>query len=325
MCSLEACVRKHQRYKIVRMYISASEVRFIKLGKGGVWEKECIEDPVPSMRFGFDNPHHADCLRGNWSILEQYWRRHKSAAETTKIVNQIKDFYTLGPDALWITFYKRKLYWCFADPTVVELAPGGSRVRNVIHGWSCTNTAEETLFTDSLSGRLTKVQGFRGTICKVREQKYLLERLNGLAPKDVQSAASDLEALKLSTAPLIQRLHWKDFELLVDLILSRAGWQRLSALGKTEKSIDLECLLPVTGKRAFVQVKSSATLEELQFSVAEYRGMDQYEQMLFVVHTADPGLRDCAKAEEITFFGLDEIASLVVDSGLTQWLIQKAM
>src|SRR6516225_11674732 len=101
------------------MQIRASQVRFIKLGKGGEWEKECIEGPAPCIRFGFDNPYHSDCVRRNWAVLEQYWLQHKSRAETTKIVNQIKDFYTLGCDALWITFYKRKLYWCYADSSVI--------------------------------------------------------------------------------------------------------------------------------------------------------------------------------------------------------------
>jgi hypothetical protein len=141
---------------------------------------------------------------------------------------------------------------------------------------------------------------------------------------DVQAAATNLESLKASVAPLIQRLHWKDFELLVDLILTRAGWQRLSPLGKTEKSIDLEMLLPVSGRRAFVQVKSSAALQELKDYTTQYRAMEQYDEMLFIVHTTDPSLREYAKAEEVTFLGLEEITSLAVDSGLTQWLIQKA-
>lgn len=84
-------------------------------------------------------------------------------------------------------------------------------------------------------------------------------------------------------------------------------------------------LLPVTGRRAFVQVKSSSTLQELKDYTAQYRAMDQYEEMLFVVHTADPSLRVHAKEEEVTFLDLEEVASLAVDSGLTQWLIQKAM
>ena len=306
------------------MTVNPSQIRFIKLGKGGMWEKDCIEGSSPSVRFGFDNPHHEDCLRGDWEKLEQYWRQHKRPAEVTKIVSQTKDFYMLGADALWITFYNRKLYWCFADTTVNELEPHGSRLRMAIDKWRCTDTTGSTLFVDSLSGRLTKIQGFRGTICNVHEREYLLARLNGASQKDVQDAAANLESLKVSIAPLIQRLHWKDFELLVDLILTRAGWQRLSPLGKTEKSIDLEMHLPVTGRRAFVQVKSSATLQELKDYTVKYRAMDQYEEMLFVVHTADPSLREHAKEEEVTFLGLEEVASLAVDSGLTQWLIQKA-
>lgn len=306
------------------MIINPSEVRFIKLGQGGMWEKGCIEGTTPSVRFGFDNPHHEDCLRGNWNVLEQYWRDLKRPAEATKIVNQTKDFYTLGANALWITFYKRKLYWCFADTQVIEVEPHGSRLRKAIGGWHCDDGAGNPLYVDSLSGRLTQVQGFRGTICNVREREYLLARLNGAALKDVQEAATKLELLKSSVEPIIQRLHWKDFELLVDLILTRAGWQRLSPLGKTEKSIDLEMLLPVTGRRAFVQVKSSSSLQELKNYTEQYKAMDQYEEMLFIVHTADPSLREYAKEQEITFMGLAEVASLAVDSGLTQWLIQKA-
>lgn len=306
------------------MTINPSEVRFIKLGRGGTWERGCIEGATPSLRFGFDNPHHEDCLRGEWNTLEQYWRALKRPAEATKIVSQTKDFYTLGADALWITFYNRKLYWCFADAAVTEVEPGGSRLRKAIGGWRCDDAAGNPLYVDSLSGRLTKVQGFRGTICNVRERDYLLARLNGAVLMDVQDAASKLESLKESVAPIIQRLHWKDFELLVDLILTRAGWQRLSPLGKTEKSIDLEMLLPVTGRRAFVQVKSSSTLQELKDYTEQYNAMDQYEEMLYVVHTADSSLREYAKQQEVTFLGLEEVASLAVDSGLTQWLIEKA-
>lgn len=177
---------------------------------------------------------------------------------------------------------------------------------------------------ESLSGRLTKVQGFRGTICNVHERDYLVARLNGESLQDVQDAAMSLESLRASIAPLIQRLHWKDFELLVDLVLTRAGWQRLSPLGKTQKSIDLEMLLPVDGRRAFVQVKSAATLQDLKDSADQYHAMDQYEEMLFVVHTADPSLREHAKEAEVTFIGVEELASLTVNSGLTQWLIQRA-
>jgi hypothetical protein len=306
------------------MRITPSEVRFIKLGKGGTWEAKCIDGPDPTVRFGFDSPHHQACLNGDWATVEAYWKE-RDPKEATKIVNQTKAFYTLGEDALWITFYKRKLYWCFAAQQVEEIEPHGSRIRKVPNGWSCNDIAGHVLFTDSLSGRLTRVQGFRGTICKVREQDYLLKRINGEALEDVHKASVALESLKCAVRPLIQRLNWKDFELLIDLIFSRAGWQRLSAPGKTEKYIDLELVLPVTGRRAFVQVKSAAGLQELKDYIARFREMEQFDEMFFVVHTAQAELRDHAKSEErVTLLGLDEISSLVVDSGLCLWLMQKA-
>jgi len=32
----------------------------------------------------------------------------------------------------------------------------------------------------NLSGRLTKVRGFRGTICDIKEKEYLLNKINNL-------------------------------------------------------------------------------------------------------------------------------------------------
>ena len=40
--------------------------------------------------------------------------------------------------------------------------------------------------------------------------------------------------LKEKVENLIQGLWWNDFELLVDLIFAKSGWQRVSVLGKTE-------------------------------------------------------------------------------------------
>jgi hypothetical protein len=305
------------------MSVAPSAFRFIKLGTGGGWKPDCIEGPSPTIRLGFDNPYHDACLKGAWRTLEDFWSQSKRKAEATKTVNQTRDFYTLGADALWITFYNRKLYWCFAHPEVTELEPGGSRIRNVIGKWRCTSLSGKPLLVDNLSGKLTKMQGFRGTICDVHEHDYLLAKLNDAALPDVKQAEISLKALKTSISPLIQRLHWKDFELLVDLVFTRAGWQRLSQLGKTEKSIDLEVFMPVTAHRAFVQVKSSSTLDELKSYVSDFRSMKQYQEMFYVVHTSGEALHEYARAEGITFIGLDDVASLTIDSGLAQWLIQR--
>lgn len=304
------------------MPISANHARFIKLGAGGSWEEKCIDGKKPTIRLGFNNPNHQACLDGDWEVVKDYYKQ-RQPKQATKIVNQIKDFYELGSDTIWITFYKRRLYWCFADPKITELAPGDSRLRQVSGKWNCTDTKGAELLIDSLSGRLTKVIGFQGTICKVHKKDYLISRINGDLQPDIQHAAASLEEVRKSLKPLLQRLHWKDFELLVDLIFSRSGWQRLSPLGKTEKSIDLELILPVTGRRSFVQVKSQANLADLKQSVAHYRSMDQYEEMFFIVHTAGQSLQVYAKSENINLIGLEELSVLVVDFGLCSWLIQR--
>jgi len=86
-------------------------------------------------------------------------------------------------------FTREKLYWCFADPQVTEMAPGGERVRRTVDGWKCSDVfGQRTLFVDSLRGSLTQVQGFRGTICKVHEQDYLLSRINGEVQPDLPAS-----------------------------------------------------------------------------------------------------------------------------------------
>ena len=44
----------------------------------------------------------------------------------------------------------------------------------------------------------------------------------------------------------------KDFELLVNLVFSDDGWRMLCVVGRTQKMIDLDILLPSTGERAFL-------------------------------------------------------------------------
>jgi hypothetical protein len=42
--------------------------------------------------------------------------------------------------------------------------------------------------------------------------------------------------------------------MLVDLVFANSGWRRIGRVGKTQKTVDIELMLPTTGERAFVQV-----------------------------------------------------------------------
>ena len=303
--------------------ISPSEVRFIKLGSKGCWEKECIESSNPTIKLGFRNPYHADCLNKTWDNVSSYWSERVTPRVATAYTSQIQDFYTLDENALWVTFYKRRLYWCFAHSTVTELEQGGDRIREVKGRWNCCSLTEDELLVDRLSGKLTKTQGFRGTICSVSEKNYLISRINGEKMPEVVAAELSLQKLHDAIVPLIQHLGWKDFELFSDLIFTNGGWRRSSCVGSTQKAIDLDLSAPVSGKKAFVQIKSKANEQTLAFYYESFETMTQYDEMYFIVHspTGDPA--KWKLPDGVTVLGPKELAKLAVSGGLTEWLIQK--
>jgi hypothetical protein len=307
--------------------IAPSTFRFIKLGEQGYWEKSCIEEGT--LRLGYESPHHAESLAGDWNTVRDFWLTvrtgdHKEAT-VKRDINQVKDFYELDSNTLWFTFYNRKLWWCFAQPDVTELEDQ-SRIRKAVNGWSCNDLKGRELTVQNLDGRVTTVQGFRGTICGLRPElhEYLTSKINGNTTKDVDDALAHLASLTESVKRLVKGLWWKDFELLADLIFSQAGWQRTSELGKTQKSIDLDMLSPVTGRRAYVQVKSSANIGTLRQSIEEFNAMEAFDEFFFVAHTTDRGIADFTSGDHrIHVIDVDRIADLVISAGLVRWLINK--
>lgn len=311
-----------------KILIAPSEIRFIKLGEQGRWEKSCIEDGT--LRLGYESPHHDAALAGDWKTVRDFWLTiregdHKEGT-VTRDINQVKDFYELDSNTLWFTFHNRKLWWCFAQEEVIELEEDQSRIRHTMSGWSCTDLKGRDITVQNLDGRVTAVQGFRGTICGLKEElhEYLVSKINGAITKDVDDAAVHLKALTESIKCLVQGLWWKDFELLTDLIFSRAGWQRTTELGKTQKSVDLDMLAPVTGRRAYVQVKSRADISTLRATIEEFGDMEGFDDLFFVVHTADKGIQSFRTDDaRIHILDLDRLAELVISAGLVQWIINK--
>ena len=303
--------------------IQATSAYFIKLGRGGKWEEECILCDK-TIKLGFNNPLHSECLAGEWHKIHEYWMgQGKKKGKATEITNQIKAFYESDDDILWITFFRRRLYWCFAQKKVTK-RPDGTRIRRVKGEWSYRDIQGVPLTLENLSGKLTKVQGFRGTICTVRELEYLIRRLNHQKLPTVQKAERTLTTLLKDIEPLIQNLTWKDFELLIDLIFTQAGWQRISTLGKTQKSIDLAMISPVTGNRAFIQVKSQATMSVFKDYTRQYQNIDEFDEMYFVVHTKDSSFDVWQDTPDKKLWDVEKLSRLVVNSGLISWLITKA-
>jgi hypothetical protein len=119
---------------------------------------------------------------------------------------------------------------------------------------------------------------------------------------------------------LVAELRWKDFEHLVDLILVRSGWARISTLGGAQEAIDLEVENPALNECAFVQVKSQADQAELDGYVETFRSRrDRYSRMIFAVHTPN-GRVQPPDDRAIQVWTGNDIARAVVRLGLGERL-----
>lgn len=299
--------------------IAASHLYYIKLGRGGDWEAESLREGV--LRFGYREAPHDLCARSDWQgVWEAMKTIRGDAGAATRDVNQIRAYYEADEHSIFITFVGGLLYWC--RPTgPVELLDDRSHRRQTAEGWRNTSVNGTLLSADRLSGRLLKVQMFRGTICDVRAGDYLLRKLSDQLSPEVAAAEEAERALMTAIVELMRLLTWRDFELLVDLVFSTSGWRRVSQVGRTQKTVDLELILPSTAERAFVQVKSQATPAALNDYVARLAEADAYDRMFFVWHTGD--IAEESSPAGVILLGPRKLSRMVLDAGLSSWLREK--
>lgn len=240
----------------------------------------------------------------------------------TRDKNQVQTFYEADESTLWVTFFGDRLYWCFSKPGIVQLSDK-SKTRPVIGKWSSIDLSGKPLQKSQLSGALLRMQGFRGTICKVKELKYLIEKINGVVQPDVEETLRVKVEFEKKIENLVRKLTWKDFELLIDLIFRQAGWQRTATLGKTEKTIDLDLYSPISEERFLVQVKSSANLAKLKDFQNHVSEFQDYSRAYFIVHTPTNDLAQAKRMEDVEVWLLDDIARRVVMYGLADWVVNK--
>lgn len=168
------------------------------------------------------------------------------------------------------------------------------------------------------------MQGFRGTICSVKEFDYLVRKINAETSPAEQAALDAQETLLNALIPIIQGLPWKEFELLVDLIFRQAGWQRISELGKTQKTIDLDLLSPIAQERYWVQVKAKAGPEQFERFKEDTSDTAGYSRHYFIVHSPIGNLNKAQETDTYKLWLSGDIARLTLRYGLTDWVIGKA-
>jgi len=309
------------------MAISAEVVRYIKLGRGGRWENVALERG--ELHFGYKNATHELALAGDVAAIKQHLvsiGRDPQAA--TRDAREVMDFYELGTECLWITFAQDHLWWTFAEPEVTwvggEGLTEGERTRKTIGGWRNTDINGVPLRTNSLSTRLTKVANYRRTICSVEAQEYLLRRLNGIQEPFVQKSTLARDSLLSAITEGLDLLHWADFETLVDVIFSRSGWHRASAIGGTQKLVDMELEQPTTSERGAVQVKSSANQKVLDEYIALIDEANRFDRF-FVCHSPKEELVAPTGRSDVHVWTGRELAATILRMGLQDWLFERVV
>jgi hypothetical protein len=306
--------------------IEPTDIRYIKLGAGGKWVQVSFDRG--EIHFSHRTVQHDLCVRGDWdAVIPQFTDLGRSPSKAKDGMREIRDFYTLGADCLWITFADGHLWWAFAEPEVVWLGDRedgrGARIRKTVDGWHKTNVNGEPLRTDHLSTKLTQVAAYRQTICSVKEADYLVRRINGVDEPVVARAREVRQAMVAVASEMIAGLHWAEFETLVDLIFSRSGWQRVSRVGETQADVDLVLEQPSTGETAFVQVKSKAGPSALLDYVDRFRRSATHDRMFFVCHSPTGALSVDGETGLHVWVG-DRLADAAVKAGLFDWLAERA-
>lgn len=312
--------------------ISATAVRFIKLGRGGRFEQSALEDR--RLYLGYHSAPHEDCAEGDWDAIYQIFLNdgHKPSVARNH-ARQVRDFYQEPDSCLWVTFIDGSMWWTFANPDVTMCieenwreipseARGPSRYRSCVNDWHNTNIEGEQLLMRTLPGYVTKVvSGFRGTTCQIEHADAVLRIINCEIDPWVEKAMVSREALVASLEKVIDRLYWKDFETLIDLIFQRSGWPRVSRVGGSQKLIEFELENPVTGERSFAQVKAQAGQNTLDDYVARFERDAGYKQMFFVCHTSKGNLR--SDDPDVFIWTGPKVAEMAMKTGLTDWILEK--
>ncbi len=294
-------------------------------GKGGQWWKAAKEN----------NQVHA-----GWRELSPEFIVHPDFATIKNLVgldisdpaarkrdfNALRQLLDTPSRHLWITFEAGDLWWCTVKDRAVPNPNGATDKAGHFwlecdRPWSNYSLEDKRqLVMTELPGTVIAAAGFRATVCEPKGWKEILRIIRNEEDADARAARHARETYQDAVAKLITRLGDKDFEVLIDLILSRSGWARLAKLGGVTEGIDIEVENASADEIAFVQVKSSATQAILNDYVLRFNERrDHYKRMIFAVHSSGGDIIPPSD-QPVQVWDGKQIARLVVKLGLGDWV-----
>lgn len=309
--------------------IAIKNAYYVKLGKGGEWAESSIQSGI--IRIGWWKEPTLDDIN-NWqeSVIREKTlaSRKQEGLPTSKtaVSNDVSALSKIAhstPADVWITFHGSYLWWCRVAETGIE-EDSTSKYRKIMGHWRKCDIEGTPLIINQIPGRLSAIQRFSGTICSLGATKVddLHRLLNNQPSIEFQSISRAKADLIQQVEKGLSLLHWKDFEILVDLIFRNAGWRRVSVIGESMKYVDMELEEPITGELYQVQVKSDASIADFKKYAEQFTEGD-FRRLYFVVHNSKAKWADAPQYKSVELILQEQLAQMVVDFGLVNWLLKR--
>ena len=305
-----------------------NSVRYVKNGRGGCWWS--IARDKGQIHAGWSNIPHALLVDpGDFvaiqAAVEQDPELNPDPGARRRDFNQLRDLLDHPSRHVWITIEDAYLWWC----TVKDGATPNQQGWNAAAGnfwltcaqpWSNKSLGGRLLAISDLPGIVSRVAGFRGTVCEPKGADSILRVISDERDTNATTAALARSAYEQAVSVMVQQLTWQDFEQLVDLILARTAWTRISKLGGVQQGYDIEAENIAADEIAFIQVKSSAGQRELIEYVKIFQERrERFDRMIFAVHSPETALLPPTDIPVQVWTG-NRLARLVVRLGLGEWV-----
>lgn len=299
-------------------------LRYVKNGDGGKWWQAAKTNQ--QVHLGWKKMPPELLMKPDFTEIKQRLKAQYGPKQgAMQDFNQLQSLLDTPSQHVWMTFEDGYMWWC----TVVDGATVNPDGENNKKGnfwlkcdrpWSNRSLKGKLLAKTDLPGTVTTVAGFKATSCKPKAWQEILRIIQDKQDPDAAQAALARGKYREALEKIVKRLSPQDFEQLIDLILTRTGWARISTLGKALKGIDLEVENRTADEIAFVQVKSSATQKVLKEYVEQFNNQrDRYARMIFAVHSPSGELRVPADLP-VHLWTCDRVAEFVVHAGLGEWV-----
>lgn len=297
---------------------------YLKLGRQGMWESELKNGN--KARIGWSNIKSEDIRNKDWKKIHKdieldFESRDKKNG-VTQDYNALKSFCEATENDVFITFSDGLLYWCMLSSDVIQ-EDNSSKYRYLKHNWRNTDIKGNVLRINSISGKITKTQGYRATLCSIEEKDALKRIINCEVNPIVAQIIQKETELQNLLVKAFSELYWKDCEILTDLIFNQSGWKRISIVGKSMQYMDIELENSITKERYQVQVKAKASAKDF-IIYAEIFSQKNYSKMFFVSFNNDISLEKYKNEyENVVLLKGNELATLIISLGLTSWVVDK--